>query len=98
MLKDDAELALIKTIAAYPRTLESAAEQCEPHRITFYLLDLAAAFHALWTSGKEQADLRFLRSDDEDLSRARLAMLEAVRVVIAAGLAILGVRPVEELH
>jgi arginyl-tRNA synthetase len=97
-LDDPAELALIKQVASYPRVLEGAARHFEPHRIAFYLYDLAAVFHGLWTQGKEQPSLRFLRADDVELTRARLAMIAAVRTVLAAGLGIIGVRPVEELH
>ncbi|HET6519589.1 MAG TPA: arginine--tRNA ligase [Geminicoccaceae bacterium] len=97
-LRDPAELALIKQLASYPRVLEGAAHNFEPHRVAFYLYDLAAAFHGLWTQGKEQPSLRFLRADDERLTRARLAMIAAVRTVLAAGLGIIGVAPVEELH
>lgn len=80
------------------RTLEGAAVHCEPHRIAFYLHDLASAFHALWTRGKEEPSLRFLLLDDPETTRARLAVLTAVRQVIANGLGVMGVRPVEELH
>ena len=70
----------------------------EPHRVAFYLQDLAGAFHALWTRGKEEPNLRFLIADAPELTRARLAMLAAVRSVIATGLGLMGVRPVEEMH
>ena len=97
-LADPAELGLIKQLASYPRVLDGAARHFEPHRIAFYLYDLAAAFHGLWTQGKEEPSLRFLRADDVELTRARLAMIAAVRTVLAAGLGIIGVTPVEELH
>ena len=96
-LIDPAELALIRQIAAYPRVLEAAATQHEPHRIAFYLTDLAASFHALWNQGKERPELRFLRPDERALSRARLAMISAVQIVLASGLEVIGVRPAEEL-
>jgi len=98
LLSDPAELALLREMASYPRTLEGAATHFEPHRIAFYLHELAGAFHALWTRGKEEPSLRFLLLDEPELTRARLAMLTAVRQVIANGLGIMGVRPVEELH
>ncbi|MFO1036361.1 MAG: arginine--tRNA ligase [Geminicoccaceae bacterium] len=98
LLSDPAELALLREMASYPRTLEGAAVHCEPHRIAFYLHDLASAFHALWTRGKEEPSLRFLLLDDPETTRARLAVLTAVRQVIANGLGVMGVRPVEELH
>ncbi|MEJ5231024.1 MAG: arginine--tRNA ligase [Geminicoccaceae bacterium] len=97
-LSDPAELALVRAVAAWPRTVRAAAEQSEPHRIAFYLQELAALFHALWTRGKEMPDLRFLVAEDRPLTLARLALLEAVRTVLATGLGLLGVTPVEELH
>jgi len=98
LLRDPAELALIREMASFPRVIEGAAQHVEPHRIAFYLQDLASAFHALWTRGKEDPGLRFLLAEAPELTRARLAMLAAVRGVIAAGLGVIGVRPVEELH
>ena len=98
LLADPAELALVGEMASFPRVLEGAAAQFEPHRVAFYLYDLAGAFHALWTRGKEEPSRRFLRADAAELTRARLAMLAAVRAVLATGLGLLGVRPVEELH
>jgi arginyl-tRNA synthetase len=96
-LEDPDELALIRQMAAYPRMLEAAAQAHEPHRIAFYLGDLAASFHALWNQGKERPELRFLRPDQPALTRARLAMIGAVQVVLANGLELIGVRPVEEM-
>lgn len=97
-LTDESELALIRAMGNWPRTVESAAMAHEPHRIAFYLYDLAAAFHALWTKGKEDARLRFIVEDDPALTTARLALVRAVRTVIASGLEIFGVEPVEELR
>lgn len=96
-LADPAELALLRALAGWPRCLEQAARHGEPHRIAFFLMDLAGLFHALWTKGKERPELRFLIAEDPALSCARLALLAAVRNVIAAGLGIIGVQPVEEL-
>jgi arginyl-tRNA synthetase len=96
-LEDPGELGLIRQMAAYPRMLEAAAQQHEPHRIAFYLGDLAASFHALWNQGKERPELRFLRPDQPALTRARLAMIGAVQVVLANGLELIRVRPVEEM-
>lgn len=98
LLRDAAELQLLKTAMQFPRLVESAALQREPHRIAFYLHDLASDFHALWTRGKEDGALRFLIVEAPEVSRARLAMLAAVRQVIANGLAIMGVTPVDEMH
>jgi arginyl-tRNA synthetase len=97
LLVEPDELALIQQVGAYPRTLEAAAVHHEPHRIAFFLGDLAASFHALWNRGNEQAALRFLRADQPELTRARLAMITAVQNVLAGGLELIGVTPVEEL-
>ena len=97
LLSDPAELALIRQLAQYPRILASASLQHEPHRIAFYLGDLAASFHALWNQGKEQAELRFLMTDAIPTSMARLALIEAVRTALASGLDVMGVEPVEEM-
>ena len=97
-LTDPAELALIKQMAEWPRLVEGAAQAHEPHRVAFYLNDLASLFHALWNKGKDDTSLRFLLADDEELSRARLALLSAVALVIASGLEIFGVEPVEEMR
>lgn len=97
-LNSEDEIALIRLMASWPRIVEAAAEAQEPHRIAFYLHDLAAAFHALWNKGKDDATLRFLIESDQDLSRARLALIKGVAILIASGLAIIGVQPVEEMH
>jgi arginyl-tRNA synthetase len=97
-LTDAGELALIKLMAGWPRVVESAAEAHEPHRIAFYLYDLAAAFHGLWNRGKEDASLRFLLADDPALTAARLALIKAMALTIASGLGIFGVEPVEEMR
>ncbi len=80
------------------RARSSAAEMHEPHRIAFYLHDLAAAFHGLWTKGMDDASLRFIVADAPALTRARLALVQGVAVVIASGLAVFGVAPVEEMR
>lgn len=97
-LTDSGELGLIKLMAGWPRLIESAAEAHEPHRIAFYLYDLAAAFHGLWNKGKDDASLRFLVADDKALTAARLAMVQGMAIVVASGLAIFGVKPVEEMR
>ena len=98
LLADPAELALARALASFPRVVEGAAQHREPHRVAFYLQDLAGVFHALWTRGKEEPALRFLQPAAPEATRARLALLAAVRGVLALGLGLLGVRPVEELH
>ena len=97
-LDDPAELSLIRRLATMPRVVEGAAVNLEPHRVAFFLHDVAAEFHTLWTRGKEQPTLRFLREDDLELTRARLALLRATQTVLRLGLRIMGVRPVEEMH
>jgi arginyl-tRNA synthetase len=97
LLSDPAELALIRLLAGWPRLVESAAEAHEPHRIAFYLQEVAAAFHLLWTKGRDEAQLRFIISGDPDLTRARLALVRGVAVVVASGLAVIGVTPAEEM-
>ena len=97
-LTEPEEMALLREAAFFPRLIEAAAQHREPHRVAFYLNSLAGSFHGLWTRGNERPELRFLQPERPDLTRARLAMLEAVRVTLAAGLAILGVSPVEELR
>jgi len=97
-LTDSGELALIKLMAGWPRVVESAAEAHEPHRIAFYLYELAAAFHGLWNRGKEDAGLRFLIAEDKALTAARLALIKAMALTIASGLEIFGVEPVEEMR
>jgi arginyl-tRNA synthetase len=97
-LGDPAELALIRLLAGWPRLVESAAEAHEPHRVAFYLGDVAAAFHGLWNKGKEATSLRFLIADDIKLTTARLALVQAVAFVIASGLRIFAVEPVEEMR
>jgi len=96
-LTDPAELALIRHLASWPRLVEGAAEAHEPHRIAFYLGDLAAQFHGLWNKGRDDASLRFLLGDAPELSRARLALVQAVAIVVASGLTVFGVAPAEEM-
>ncbi len=98
LLSEDGELDLIRTLAGWPRQVESAALAHEPHRIAFYLYDLASRFHVLWNKGNEDPRLRFIIADEPELSRARLALVQGVATVIASGLAIMGVVPVEEMH
>jgi arginyl-tRNA synthetase len=97
LLTDDSELDVIRRLAQLPRLIDAAASTREPHRIAFYLYDLAAEFHSLWNKGKESPHLRFILLNNIEVSIARLAMLRAIRYVLANGLHILGVRPVEEM-
>jgi arginyl-tRNA synthetase len=97
-LTDPAELALIRRMAAWPRTVEAAAAAREPHRIAFFLQDLAADFHVLWNKGRDDATLRFIRAEEPGATRARLALVAATAVVLRSGLAVMGVEPVEEMR
>ena len=97
-LNDPAEMELIKLMAGWPRLIESAAEAREPHRVAYYLQDLAECFHTLWNKGKDDARLRFIHEDDTARTLARLALVQGVATVIASGLKICGVTPVEELR
>ncbi|MEI6487279.1 MAG: arginine--tRNA ligase [Sphingomonadales bacterium] len=97
-LLDADELAVIKLAASFPRQVEQAAEAREPHRIAFYLGDLAAAFHSQWNAGNDDATRRFVLTERPDLTAARLAMARAVGQVIRNGLAVIGVAAAEELH
>ncbi len=92
------ELALVAKLAEWPRLVEIAAKTHEPHRVAFYLYDLASDFHALWNKGNAETQLRFLQEDDPVASKAKLALIAAVQVVISSGLGILGVTPVEEMR
>ena len=96
-LTDSAELALIRQLAQWPRLVEGAAEAHEPHRVAFYLQEVAAQFHMLWNKGRDEATLRFILASDPALTRARLALVRGVALVIASGLAVIGVEPVEEM-
>ena len=97
-LDDPAELALVLRLAGWPRLVQQAAEVREPHRIAFFLYDLAGDFHMLWNRGRDAATLRFLQPDRPAETLARLALVEATAIVIRSGLAVMGVEPVQELR
>jgi arginyl-tRNA synthetase len=97
-LLDDEELALVKLAAQYPRTVESAAMSHEPHRIAFYLYDLAAAFHALWNRGNDDPERRFLLENNPQISRARLELARGIGQIIRSGLDLMGVEAAEEMR
>jgi arginyl-tRNA synthetase len=97
-LTDEAELGIVKLIAAYPRIVESAAAAHEPHRLAFFVHELASAFHSLWNKGKDSPQLRFVNQTDRESTVARLAFVHAVRSVLASGLAVAGVAAPEEMR
>jgi arginyl-tRNA synthetase len=97
-LGHEAEIKLARTLAEWPRLLEIAARGLEPHRIAFYLYDLASDFHSLWNRGNDDPALRFLQEGDTDTTRAKIALVQAVAVVISSGLGILGVTPADEMR
>ena len=98
LLRAPEEIALAKVLGVYPRILLGAALALEPHRLAFYLQDLAAAFHGLWTRGKEDPSLRFIQDDNRNLTAARLALLRATAIVLANGLNVIGVEPETEMR
>jgi arginyl-tRNA synthetase len=97
-LVHEAEIALAKKIAEWPRLVEIAARGQEPHRIAFYLYELASDLHGLWNRGNEDTSLRFIQEGDAATSQSKIALARAAGVVISAGLGILGVTPVEEMR
>ena len=97
-LNHPAWIELAQKVAEWPRLAETAAHHHEPHRVAFYLYDLASVFHSLWNKGREVPELRFLQEDDKNGTPARLAALNAVSIVLSAGLGILGVTPMTEMR
>jgi arginyl-tRNA synthetase len=97
-LEHEAELALVRLLGTYPRMLAAAAQAREPHRVAFYLMDLAAAFHGLWNLGKEELQLRFIQEDDKAVSMARLALIRATALTLRSGFDVIGVTPQDELR
>jgi len=97
-LADSGELALIRRLSAYPRIIEAAAEAHEPHRIAFFLYDLASDFHSHWNRGKELPQLRFIDPADKASTLSRLALVHATKLVLSSGLAILGASAPEEMR
>jgi arginyl-tRNA synthetase len=97
-LCDPAELALMRRIALYPRIVEAASLAHEPHRIAFYLFELASEFHALWTQGNALPHLRFIIQDDRQITEARLVLIQGVATVLASGLGLLGVTAPNEMR
>jgi arginyl-tRNA synthetase len=98
LLSDTGELAILRRIALYPRTIEAAAAAHEPHRIAFYLYELASEFHGHWTRGKDLPHLRFIIQNDPETTKARLALVQGIVTVLASGLALLGVEAPQEMR
>ena len=97
-LDHEAELGVLRKLAEWPRLVETAARTNEPHRVAFYLYELAGDFHGLWNRGNDVTSLRFIQEDDAPTSQAKIALAQAVAIVIAAGLGILGVNPAQEMR
>jgi arginyl-tRNA synthetase len=97
LLNSEEEMRLVRRVAEWPRIIEQAATAHEPHRIAFFLGEVAADFHSLWNRGRDNTELRFIKADDLAATQARLAMIRAVALVIASGLAVVGVSPLEEM-
>jgi len=97
-LETPEEYEVVRLLAGWPRLVESAAEAHEPQRVAYFLADVAGAFHGLWTRGRDDTELRFLVPNNEGLSMARLALVQGVATVIASGLNVFGVQPLEELR
>ena len=97
LLKAEEELNLIKFISLWPRILELAAKHHEPHRICFYLIELASNFHSLWNKGSDKLELKFIVEDNIDLTNARLCLVKAVALTISKGLNILKIEPINEM-
>jgi arginyl-tRNA synthetase len=98
LLADSSEADLAKLIAQFPRAIEAAALAHEPHRIAFYVHELAGAFHSLWNKGKDQPQLRFVNQTERKITEARLALLHCLRLVLVSGLAVLGVSAPQEMR
>ncbi|HJD65068.1 MAG TPA: arginine--tRNA ligase [Rickettsia endosymbiont of Diachasma alloeum] len=97
LLSSEEEIEIIKLLASWTKTLETAAKYFEPHRVAFYLINLASKFHALWNFGKENNDYRFIIENNEELTTARLALAKAIQKIIASGLEVIGVEPMERM-
>ena len=97
LLNDVHELRLIRHLASWPKLIEAAAQAHEPHRIAFYLMDLAAAFHGLWNAGRDNPALKFVQPEEQMLTLARLELVKATALVIRSGLSLLSIDAVEEM-
>lgn len=98
LLTDEGEATLIRKLAEYPRILDAAAKSHEPHRLAFYLFELASLLHSQWNRGRDLPDLRFINQENAELTSARLALVYAVSNIIASGLGIIGADAPEEMR
>ncbi len=98
LLNDPCEIEMIKILSNWPRQVEVSAVNREPHRITNYLYDVASAFHALWNKGKDNSQLRFIEPDNMEITMARQALIKGVLIVLANGLHLFGITPVQEMR
>ncbi|AEK74139.1 arginine--tRNA ligase [Rickettsia conorii subsp. heilongjiangensis] len=97
LLSSEEEIEIIKLLASWTKTLEASAKYFEPHRIAFYLINLASKFHSMWNFGKENSDYRFVIESNKELTLARLALASAIQKVIASGLEVIGVEPMNKM-
>ncbi|EER21214.1 arginyl-tRNA synthetase [Rickettsia endosymbiont of Ixodes scapularis] len=97
LLSSEEEIEIIKLLAAWTKTLEASTKYFEPHRIAFYLINLASKFHSMWNFGKENSDYRFVIESNKELTLARLALASAIQKVIASGLEVIGVEPMNKM-
>lgn len=97
-LTDDNEIFLIRKLSEYPRIIEQAVVHKEPHRLAFYLYDLASSFHTHWNKGSDNLNLRFIQPDDRNLSFARLGLIQAIMNILSSGLAIVGIKAATEMR
>ncbi|MGI4776265.1 MAG: DALR anticodon-binding domain-containing protein, partial [Janthinobacterium lividum] len=97
LLSSEEEIQIIRVLASWPKILEGAAVNHEPHRIAFYILNLAAKFHFLWNLGKENNDYRFIVEDNIELTAARLALTKSIQKIIASGFDIIGIESLRKM-
>ena len=88
---------MIKHLASWPKYIEAAVKQYEPHRIAFYLMDLAGTFHALWNAGRDNPELKFIHEIDDELTLSRMHLVEATATVTKIGLSLLSIKALEEM-
>lgn len=98
LLTSDSEIEMIKELANWPEVVKRSAKANEPHRVAFYLYELASSFHSLWNKGNSEEELRFIIPGHRDKTLVRLALARTVAIVIASGLGVMGVKPVEEMR